>query len=139
RMMSYRLMPDAALVTDVTHATDTPGINQKEHGRVKLGSGPSVTHGAGNHSGLVERIERIATDKKLPLQHEASGVRTGTDTDSIYYQQSGIPSALISVPLRYMHSPVEMVSMEDVQNLVTLMEETALSLDKTETFRVLDL
>lgn len=138
RMMSYRLMPDAALVTDVTHATDSPGINQKEHGRVNLGDGPTITHGAASHPKLVERIEEIARKQEIPLQHEAAGVRTGTDTDSIYYQQSGIPSALISLPLRYMHSPVEMVSMEDVQSLVSIMEETIISIGKTETFRVLD-
>lgn len=138
RMMSYRLMPDAALVTDVTHATDTPGINQKEHGRIKLGEGPSITHGAASHPKLVERIGKIAEQKKIPLQHEAAGIRTGTDTDSIYYQQSGIPSALISLPLRYMHSPVELASMEDVNHLISLMEETVISMGKNETFRVLN-
>ncbi|MEX2403779.1 MAG: M42 family metallopeptidase [Balneolales bacterium] len=138
RMMSYRLMPNAALVTDVTHATDTPGINQKEHGRVKLGDGPTITHGAASHPKLIERIEQVADNKEIAIQHEAAGVRTGTDTDSIYYQQSGIPSALISLPLRYMHSPVEMASMVDVQNLISLMEEAVISMEKMESFRVLD-
>ncbi|MEX0780372.1 MAG: M42 family metallopeptidase [Balneolales bacterium] len=135
RMMSYRLMPDAALVTDVTHATDSPGINQKEHGRVKLGDGPTITHGAASHPKLVERIEQVAGKKEIPIQHEAAGIRTGTDTDSIYYQQSGISSALISLPLRYMHSPVELASLEDVENLISLMEEAVISMEKTETFR----
>lgn len=138
RMMSYRLMPDVAIVTDVTHATDTPGINQKEHGRVKLGQGPTLTHGAASHPAVVKRIESVATQKEIPIQHEAAGVRTGTDTDSIYYQRTGIPSALISLPLRYMHSPVEMASMVDVESLVSLMEDTVISMSKEETFRVLD-
>ncbi|MEX0685608.1 MAG: M42 family metallopeptidase [Balneolales bacterium] len=139
RMMSYRLMPDVALVTDVTHATDTPGINQKEHGQVKLGQGPSITHGAASHPTVVKRIEEVADHHKIPIQHEAAGIRTGTDTDSIYYQRTGIPSALISLPLRYMHSPVEMASMEDVGNLVNLMEEIIISMNQDESFRVLDL
>lgn len=137
RMMSYRIDPDLALVTDVTHATDTPGINHKEHGLVKLGKGPSVQHGGPNHPKIVEFIEKVAKSNEIELQHEATSVRTGTDTDSIFYQKTGIPSALISLPLRYMHSPVETASIKDVETLIDLMTESVLALEPDQTFHVL--
>lgn len=137
RMMSYRLRPDVALVTDVTHATDSPGIDVKEHGMVKLGNGPAITHGSANHPALVRRIEEIADRNGISIQHEATSSRTGTDTDSIFYQRTGISSALISLPLRYMHSPVETVSMNDVEQVTELMVQTVLSLKSDEQFNVL--
>lgn len=136
RMMSFRHMPDAALVTDVTHATDTPGINNKEHGTVKLGEGPTVQHGGANHRALVRLIEETAEKKKIEIQHEATSIRTGTDTDSIFYQKTGIPSALISLPLRYMHSPIETASLNDVENLINLMAETILAMEADQVFEV---
>tara|TARA_R100001143_G_C3360441_1_gene135119 strand:- start:8566 stop:9639 length:1074 start_codon:yes stop_codon:yes gene_type:complete len=136
RMMSYRHMPDSAIVTDVTHATDTPGINNKEHGTVKLGGGPSVQHGGANHPALVSLIERVAEKNKIGVQHEATSVRTGTDTDSIFFQQTGIPSALISLPLRYMHSPVETASLQDLKALIELMTETVLAMEPDQAFSV---
>jgi putative aminopeptidase FrvX len=134
RMMTFRHMPHAALVTDVTHATDTPGINNKEHGSVKLGGGPTVQHGGANHPAVVDLIEQTAADKKIEIQHEATSIRTGTDTDSIFYQQTGIPSALISLPLRYMHSPVETASLKDLENLITLMAETVMAMKEDQEF-----
>ena len=136
RMMSYRHMPDAAIVTDVTHATDSPGIDQKEHGQVKLGGGPSVQHGGANHPKLVELLESTAKKHKIDIQHEATSVRTGTDTDSIFYQRTGIPSALVSVPIRYMHSPVETASLKDLQQLIDLMAESVLSMEPDQAFTV---
>jgi endoglucanase len=137
RMMSYRIDPDLALVTDVTHATDTPGIDHKEHGLVKLGKGPSIQHGGANHPKIVEFVEGVGKDKEIELQHEATSVRTGTDTDSIFHQKTGIPSALISLPLRYMHSPVETASMKDVITLIDLMTESVLALEPDQAFHVL--
>ncbi|GAA5520468.1 putative aminopeptidase YsdC [Fodinibius salicampi] len=136
RMMSYRIDPDMALVTDVTHATDTPGIKNKEHGLVKLGEGPSLQHGGANHPKIVEYLEEISEQKEISIQHEATSVRTGTDTDSIFYQKTGIPSALISLPLRYMHSPVETASLKDLHSLVDLMTEAVLSMEPDQTFQV---
>ncbi|MEX1011201.1 MAG: M20/M25/M40 family metallo-hydrolase [Balneolaceae bacterium] len=138
RMMSYRYMPDAALVTDVTHATDTPGIDHKEFGQVKLRKGPTVQHGGANHPAVVRLVEEVAERREIALQHEATSVRTGTDTDSIFFQQTGIPSALLSVPIRYMHSPVEVVSLADVEQLVQLMTESVLAMEADQTFQVLD-
>jgi len=137
RMMSYRIDPDMALVTDVTHATDTPGIDHKEHGLVKLGNGPAMQHGGANHPKIVEFVEQVGKDQEMSLQHEATSVRTGTDTDSIFYQKTGIPSTLISLPLRYMHSPVETASMKDVQALIELMTESVLAMAPDQTFHVL--
>ncbi|HEX6982779.1 MAG TPA: M20/M25/M40 family metallo-hydrolase [Balneolaceae bacterium] len=136
RMMSYRIEPDLALVTDVTHATDTPGIDHKEHGLVKLGQGPSIQHGGANHPEIVEYLEKISEEKEIEIQHEATSVRTGTDTDSIFYQKTGIPSALISLPLRYMHSPVETASTKDIEALINLMTESVLGLKPDQTFHV---
>lgn len=136
RMMAYRLMPDLAIVTDVTHATDTPGINQREHGRVILGEGPTLTHGTASHPKLVRRLQEIAEANQIPIQHEASSIRTGTDTDSIFFTRQGIPSALVSLPLRYMHTPVETVSLSDVNKIIDLMVKFALSMEPTEEFKV---
>jgi len=136
RMMSYRYMPDAAIVTDVTHATDTPGIDNKEHGTVNLGKGPAIQHGGANHVAVVRLIEETAEKHKIEIQHEATSIRTGTDTDSIFYQQTGIPSALISLPLRYMHSPVETVSIKDIEALILLMAETVLAMEADHHFTV---
>lgn len=137
RMMSYRISPDLALVTDVTHATDTPGIDPKEHGLVKLGEGPSIQHGGANHPKIVDHIRAVSEQEDIAIQHEATSIRTGTDTDSIFYQKSGIPSALISLPLRYMHSPVETISLKDVDRLIALMTESVLALAPDQTFQVL--
>lgn len=137
RMMSYRLMPDVAVVTDVTHATDSPGINQREHGKVLLGGGPAITHGSASHPRVVEALLRTAEKVNLSLQHEASSVRTGTDTDSIYYTKQGIPCALVSIPLRYMHTPVETVSLSDVHQMIDLMVAFALGLGSKDTFNVI--
>tara|TARA_B100000575_G_scaffold294531_1_gene311160 strand:- start:837 stop:1913 length:1077 start_codon:yes stop_codon:yes gene_type:complete len=136
RMMSYRLNPDLALVTDVTHATDSPGIDQKEHGTVMLTKGPSIQHGGANHPSVVRYLEEIAVKHNIQIQHEATSVRTGTDTDSIFYQRTGIPSALISLPLRYMHSPVEICSMHDVKLLIKLMFESIVGLKADQRFSV---
>lgn len=137
RMMSYRIEPDLALVTDVTHATDTPGIDNKEHGLIKLGKGPVMQHGGANHTKIVEFLEKVSSKNEIDIQHEATSVRTGTDTDSIFYQKTGIPSALISLPLRYMHSPVETASVNDMEALTDLMTESVLSLKPDQTFHVL--
>ena len=136
RMMSYRFMPDVALVTDVTHATDTPGIDQKEHGTVEMGKGPSIQHGGANHPKVVSFLEEVCEKAEIKIQHEATSVRTGTDTDSIFHQQTGIPSALISLPLRYMHSPVETCNLNDVNNLINIMVEAVLAMRPDQTFTV---
>jgi endoglucanase len=135
-MASYALKPDFCLVIDVTHATDSPDIKHTQHGKVTLGGGPSVTHGTANHPLMVERIMELAKANNIPLQHEASSRFTGTDTDSIYHQRGGIPSALISLPLRYMHSIVEMADFDDVAHVIDLMTAFVNSVGADESFKV---
>ena len=136
KMAAHRLMPNVCLVLDVTHATDTPGIEKAKHGDVKLGQGPTITHGTGNHPKVVERLMAVAEEDKIPLQHEASSRATGTDTDSIYHIREGIPSALVSLPMRYMHSVVECVDLGDLENPVDLMAGFVRSLALGDSFEV---
>jgi putative aminopeptidase FrvX len=136
KMAAHRLMPDVAIVLDVTHATDTPSVDLKKHGDVKLGGGPSLTHGTANHPEVVQRLMEVAKKKKIPLQHKASSRYTGTDTDVIFTQQHGIPSALVSLPLRYMHSVVEMVDLRDVERAIQLLVAFAESVTEKDEFKV---
>ncbi|NJM37353.1 MAG: M42 family metallopeptidase, partial [Akkermansiaceae bacterium] len=92
-MATYRLRPDLCICLDVTHATDTPGLDPAKHGSVKLGGGPTLTHGTANHPKVVQRLIDTAAAKKLPIQHEASSRFTGTDTDKIFHTRDGVPSA----------------------------------------------
>jgi len=133
RMAAYAIRPDVAVVLDVTHATDTPGIEKARHGDVRLGGGPSVTHGTVNHPAVVERL--IAAAGEEPLQHESSSRYSGTDTDVIFSSRAGIPSALVSVPMRYMHSTVETVSLRDVEATVALLAAFVRSVTAGDTFR----
>ncbi|MCS7337840.1 MAG: M42 family metallopeptidase [Verrucomicrobiae bacterium] len=136
RQIAYSLKPDVALVVDVTHATDYPTVSKQQHGNVKLGKGPTVTHGGCNHPEVVARIESVAKRKRIPLQHEAVSGTSGTDADAIFWTRGGIPSALISLPNRYMHSPVEIISLKDLELIPELLAGFALSLTKGEQFKV---
>jgi len=135
-MITHRLDPDAAVAFDVTHATDSPSINSKKHGEIEIGEGPTVTHGTSNHPQLVERVVEVAEAEDIPLQHEPSSRRTGTDTDSIFKTRSGVPSVLLSVPLRYMHSTVEVVDTEDIEHCVQLYVALVRSFEADEEFGV---
>ncbi|MBI2948379.1 MAG: M42 family metallopeptidase [Verrucomicrobia bacterium] len=136
RQIAYTLKPDLALVVDVTHATDYPTVNQQQHGEIELGQGPTLTHGACNHPDIVARLEEVARKEKIQLQHESASATTGTDTDVIFWTRGGIPSALISLPNRYMHSPVEIVSLKDLEQIPQLMTAFALSLKAGEQFKL---
>jgi putative aminopeptidase FrvX len=136
RQIAYSLKPDIALVVDVTHATDYPGVNKPQHGDVKLGRGPTITHGGCNHPEVVARVEVVAKAKAIPLQHEAMSNTSGTDTDAIFWTRGGIASALISLPNRYMHSPVEVISLSDLELIPQLLAGFAQSLKHKEQFKV---
>ena len=136
RQIAYSLHPDVALVVDVTHATDYPAVSKAQHGDTKIGGGPAITHGGCNHPEVVARIEQIAKANKILLQHEAMSSSSGTDTDVIFWTRGGIPSALISLPNRYMHSPVEVVSLKDLEKIPQLMCAFAQSLRRGEKFKV---
>jgi len=136
RQIAYALKPDAAVVVDVTHATDYPSVSQPMHGEIKIGQGPTLTHGGCNHSEVVARLEEVAKAAKIDLQHEAMSATSGTDTDVIFWTRGGIPSALVSLPNRYMHSPVELVSLKDLEQIPQLLAAFAQSLKKGEQFKV---
>jgi len=133
-MASHRLRPDLCLCLDVTHATDTPGIDQAQHGTVTLGGGPSLCHGTANHPLLVKRLIEVAKKEKIPVQHEASSRFTGTDTDKIFHSRDGIPSALVSLPLRSMHSAVETAALADIEHTIDLLAAFLLSLRSSDQF-----
>ncbi len=134
KMVAHRLMPDVAIVLDVTHATDTPGIDHATHGEVKLGAGPSITHGTCNHPNVMKRIMEVADKRHIPLQHESSSRYSGTDTDLIFNVKEGIPSGLISYPLRYMHSVVEMCDLGDVDRTIDLVAAFVESVTEKDDF-----
>jgi putative aminopeptidase FrvX len=136
RQIAYELKPDVAIVIDVTHATDCPTVDKAMHGDVKLGGGPTLTHGGGNHPVIVERLEKLAAKRKIPLQHEAASRTTGTDTDVIFLTRGGIPSALVSLPNRYMHSPVETIHLGDLEAIPELLAAFCLSVKAGEAFKI---
>ncbi len=136
RQIAYSLKPDVALVVDVTHATDYPTVNKAQHGNVKIGRGPALTHGGCNHPEVVRRLEAVAKARKIALQHEAMSATSGTDTDVIFWTRGGIPSGLVSLPNRYMHSPVEIVNLKDLEQIPELLAGFALSLKAGEEFKV---
>ncbi len=136
RMVAHRLRPDLCIVLDVTHATDTPGIEHAQHGDVKLGGGPAITHGTCNHPKLIARLLEVADSLQIPIQHESSSRYSGTDTDVIFQTRDGIPSALVSMPLRYMHSVVEMADLRDVQRVIDLLAAFVESIAADDTFGV---
>jgi putative aminopeptidase FrvX len=127
-MISRRIKPNIAIVTDVTHDTTTPMINKNIEGDVSTGKGPSLAYAPAVHNKLLGLVEKIATAKKIPVQWRALSRSTGTDTDSFAYSNDGCPSVLISIPLRYMHTTVEMLHKDDIENTIRLMYETLLTL-----------
>lgn len=136
KMAAHRLMPDVCVVLDVTHATDTPGIEHSMHGDTKLGGGPSVTHGTCNHPQVIRRLLACAEKAGIPIQHESSSRYSGTDTDVIFDVREGIPSALVSLPLRYMHSVVEMADLADVEKVIALLAAFVESVTEKDDFGV---
>ncbi len=134
RTSAFGLKPDAAIVLDVTHATDAPGIEVKELGKHPLGSGPVVTRGSTIHPRLFELLYDTATAQEIPFTVEASARATGTDADAVHLARAGIPTALVSIPLRYMHSPVELVALEDVHAAARLIAAAALALGGDQSF-----
>ena len=137
-MITNTLKPDLAIVTDVTHDTSTPMIEAKKQGDAKIGKGPVITYAPAVQNNLREKIIRIAEKNKIPYQRLASSRYTGTDTDALAYSNGGVPSALISLPLRYMHTTVEMVQKEDVENVIRLIYETLKNIKSNESFSYFD-
>lgn len=127
-MIARRIKPNIAIVTDVTHDTTTPMINKNIEGEVVTGKGPSLAYAPAVHNKLLGLVEKVAADKNIPVQWRALSRSTGTDTDSFAYANDGCPSVLISIPLRYMHTTVEMLHRDDIEGTIRLMYETLLTL-----------
>ena len=137
-MITQTIRPNAAIVTDVCHDTTTPMIDKKTQGHTELGAGPVISYAPAVQNKLRERIIETAEAKKIPFQRMASSRSTGTDTDAFAYSNGGVASALISLPLRYMHTTVETVHRDDVENVIRLIYETLLTIKPGETFSYFD-
>ena len=133
-MITHTIKPNIAIVTDVCHDTTTPMIDKKKEGETKCGDGPVISYAPAVQNKLRELVVKTAEAKKIPFQRMASSRATGTDTDAFAYSNGGVPSALISVALRYMHTTVEMVNKDDVENVIRLIYETLLNIKEGETF-----
>jgi putative aminopeptidase FrvX len=131
---AFSLEPDAAIVVDVTHATDAPGIDVKEIGKHELGSGPVISRGSTLHPQLFELLHETAEREKIPFTVEATARSTGTDADAVHTSRAGVPTGLVSIPIRYMHSPVELVQLDDVRACARLIAAAALRLDGDAAF-----
>ena len=134
RTSAFSLEPDAAIVVDVTHATDAPGIEVKESGKHPLGSGPVLSRGSTLHPRLFELLHDTAEREQIPFTVEAIGRNTGTDADAVHLSRGGVPTALVSIPLRYMHSPVELVELTDVHAAARLIAAAARTLGADVSF-----
>ena len=137
-MITNTIHPDVAIVTDVCHDTTTPMINQKEQGYIEMGKGPVISYAPAVQNKLREKIIKTAEANKIPFQRLASSRFTGTDTDAFAYSNGGVASALISLPLRYMHTTVEMVHQDDVENVIRLIFESLLKIDPKKGFSYFD-
>jgi putative aminopeptidase FrvX len=127
-MIARRIKPNIAIITDVTHDTHTPMINKAIEGDIQCGKGPSLAYAPAIHNKLLAIVENTAKAKKIPVQFRTLSRSTGTDTDSFAYANDGCPSVLISMPLRYMHTTVEMIHKKDIVDTIQLMYETLLVL-----------
>lgn len=127
-MIARRIKPNIAIITDVTHDTHTPMVNKIIEGDVLCGRGPSLAFGPAVHNKLLDVVIGVSENKKIPVQMRTVSRSTGTDTDSFAYANDGCPSVLISIPLRYMHTTVEMLHRDDIEETIRLMYETLLVL-----------
>lgn len=134
-MIAHRIKPNVAIITDVTHDTTTPMISKITQGEMACGKGPVVSYAPAVHVNLNKFLIDVAQKCKIPFQRQASSRSTGTDTDAFAYSNEGVISALISLPLRYMHTTVEMVHKEDVDNVISLIYNALLNIKKDQDFR----
>ncbi|MFZ4591496.1 MAG: M42 family metallopeptidase [Ignavibacteria bacterium] len=134
-MISRRINPNLAIVTDVTHDTHAPMYDKKSQGDTKTDGGPVLTYGPAVHNNVLQMLIDVATKKKIKFQRDTVSRSTGTDTDAFAYSGMGVASALISIPLKYMHTTVEMVHKNDIENTIKLMYEFLLHLKAGTDFR----
>ena len=129
RTSAFAQRPDVAIVVDVTHATDQPGVELGEMTEHKLGSGPVIARGTNVHPAVFELLYESAEEAEIPFTVESLARGTGTDADMIHISRAGIPTGLVSVPCRYMHSPVELVSLQDIDAAIRLIAAFAKRLE----------
>jgi putative aminopeptidase FrvX len=134
-MIANRIKPNVAIVTDVTHDTSSPLMKAKEQGDLRGGLGPVLTYAPAVHNKLLQLVINAAEKNKIPFQRSASSRTTGTDTDAFAYSNSGVPSVLISLPLKYMHTTVEMAHQSDIENVSLLIYQSLLSIKKNHNFK----
>jgi putative aminopeptidase FrvX len=134
-MIAHHIKPNLAIVTDVTHDTQTPMINKTTQGDLACGKGPVVSYAPAVQNNVNKLLIETALKENIPFQRQASSRSTGTDTDAFAYSNDGVPSALISLPLRYMHTTVEMIHKEDVDNVIRLIYEVLLNVKDGQDFR----
>lgn len=134
-MISRRINPNVAIITDVTHDTHAPMYDKKLQGDTKSDGGPVLTYGPAVHNNVLNMLIDVATKKKIKFQRDTVSRSTGTDTDAFAYSGMGVASALISIPLKYMHTTVEMVHKNDIENTIKLMYEFLLQLKTGTDFR----
>jgi endoglucanase len=137
-MISNTIKPNVAIVTDVCHDTTTPMIDKKKEGLTKIGAGPVISYAPAVQNKLREMLIDTAEKHKIPFQRLAASRMTGTDTDAFAYSNGGVASALISLPLRYMHTTVEMVHRDDVENVIKLIYNSLLEIKSGDTFSYFD-
>ncbi|PZR66267.1 MAG: endoglucanase [Solirubrobacterales bacterium] len=135
RTTVFALDPQVAIAVDVTFATDAPGVEAKELGEHKFGSGPVIGRGSTLSPHVVERLCAAAEAAEIPYTLAASSRSTGTDADAIQLARAGIPTGVVSIPLRYMHSPVEMVQLDDVEACARLIAAFAEALEADASFQ----
>jgi endoglucanase len=134
RSSAHRLEPDVAIVVDVTHATDYPGIEKRKHGDYRLGGGPVLARGASVSELVFEMLVETADAERIPYSIEAASRDTHTDAEAIFNAHRGVATALVSVPNRYMHSPNEMVALEDLDRTARLLAAFARKLNPDTSF-----
>lgn len=135
QMIAEKIKPDVAVITDVCHDTQSPLYNKIESGDQKAGNGPVLTFGPAVQNNLLKMLMETANNHKIDYQRSAASRATGTDTDAFAYSNDGVPSALVSLPLKYMHTTVEMVHMQDVQSVIDLLYNFVISLKNEHDFR----
>ena len=133
RTAAFASEPDVAITLDVTHTDDYPNGDQaRVTGSRSLGSGPSISRGASQHEGIAQRLISVARDAEIPHTLEADGSSSWTDADAVHETRAGVPSGLVGIPLRYMHSPSETCDLRDVEQAIELVARFCRSLDPGE-------
>jgi tetrahedral aminopeptidase len=135
RTSAYGVDPHVGIAIDVTHATDCPTIDKKQEGDIKLGAGPVIYRGPSMNPLVVQRLIAAARQADLPYQLAANGSSTGTDANTMQISRAGVATGLVSIPNRYMHSPVELISLDDIDRAATLLAEFALAIEDDADFR----